>query len=77
MEPVVLFHTGHCWVVDRSVESFRPRINFWNGLTPQEKSKQSRLCRSECEVAIQTQVLVSELRALAEARLFEVIVIVD
>ncbi len=77
MEPVVMVFTGQCWVVDRSWESFVDRINFWNGLTQSERLKQSRHCRSECEVAMMTHELVSELRALAESRLFQVIVIED
>ena len=77
MEPVVMFFTGQCWAVDRMWDRFLDRINYWKGLTEEERAALPRHRRSDCEAAVLTSELVSELRSHAESRRDQVIVIDD
>ena len=73
MEPVVMFFTGQCWAVDRMWDRVLRRINYWEGLTEEARAALPRHRRSDCEAAVLTYELVSELRSHAEYRRDQVI----
>ena len=77
MEPVVMFFTGQCWAVDRMWDRFLDRINYWKGLTEEDRAALPQHRRSDCEAAVLMHELVSELRSHAESRRDQVIVIDD
>jgi hypothetical protein len=77
MEPVVMFWTGRCWAVDRTWDSYLHRINYWQGLSEEERAALRRHTRSDCEATVLTYEMVSELREYAQFRRNEVIEIDD
>jgi hypothetical protein len=77
MEPVAMFWTGRCWAVDRTWDSYSHRINYWEGLSEEERAALPRRTRSDCEATVLTYEMVSELREYAEYRRNEVIEIDD
>jgi hypothetical protein len=77
MEPVVMFWTGRCWLVDSTWDSYLHRINYWQGLSEEEQAALPLPTRSDCEATVSTYEMVSELRVYAQLRRNEVIEIDD